>query len=49
MNADRKSDESVVPAKLANNGGTEPPTELVEERDSTKRNDGQSALSRTFR
>jgi len=47
MNADRKSDESVVPAKLANNGGTEPSAELVEESDSTKRNDGPSALSRT--
>jgi len=47
MNADGKSDESVVPAKLANNGGTEPPAELAEERDSTKRNVEQSALPRT--
>jgi group II intron reverse transcriptase/maturase len=47
MNADRKSDESVVPAKLANKGGTEPSAELVEERDSTKRNVEQSALPRT--
>ena len=47
MNADGKSDESIVPAKLANNGGTEPSTEPVEERGSTKRNDGQSALHRT--
>ncbi len=47
MNADGKSDESVVPATSANNGGAEPSAELAEERDSTKRNAGQAALSRT--
>jgi len=46
MNADGKSDESIVPSKLVNNGGAEPSAELAEERDSTKRNDGQSALHR---
>jgi group II intron reverse transcriptase/maturase len=47
MNADRKSDESVVPATPANNGAAEAPAESVEERDSTKRNAEQAALHRT--
>ena len=47
MNTDGKSDESIVPITLANNGGAELPTELGEGSDSTKRNVGQSALSRT--
>jgi len=47
MNADGKSDESLVPAKLANNGGAKPSAELAEGRDSTKRNAGRAALSRT--
>ena len=47
MNADGKSDESIVPAKLANNGGAEPSAELAEERDSTKRNVDQATLYRT--
>jgi group II intron reverse transcriptase/maturase len=48
MNADRKSDESVVPATLANNGAAEAPAESVEERDSTKGNAEQAALRRTL-
>ena len=48
MNADRKSDESVVPATPANNGAAETPAESVEERDSTKRNAEQAALHRTL-
>lgn len=47
MNAKRKSDESVVPATSANNDATEASAELIEERDSTKRNVEQSARSRT--
>ena len=47
MNADRKSDESVVPAKSANNGTTDVPAESAEERDSTKRNAQQTDLPRT--
>jgi RNA-directed DNA polymerase len=47
MNANRKSDESIVPTTLANKGSAELPAELGEGSDSTKRNDGQSALSRT--
>jgi group II intron reverse transcriptase/maturase len=47
MNANRKSDESVVPAKPANNGAAEASAELVEERDSAKRNVLQPALRRT--
>ena len=35
MNAPRESDESVVPAKPANNGAPEAPAELAEERVST--------------
>ncbi|HQT95685.1 MAG TPA: group II intron reverse transcriptase/maturase [Thermoanaerobaculaceae bacterium] len=47
MNAKRKSDESVVPAKPANNGAAGAPAESVEGRDSAKRNAEQAALSRT--
>ena len=47
MNADGKSDESVVPATLANNGSAEELTESVEERDSAKRNVEQPASDRT--
>jgi len=47
MNANRKSDESVIPAKPANNGAAEASAERVEERDSTKRNALQPALCRT--
>jgi len=48
MNDNRDSDESVVPAKSANNGETEASAEPVEERGSAKRNDVQDALSRPF-
>ena len=47
MNANRKSDESVVPATPANNGAAEAPAEPAEERDSAKRNAKQTALRRT--
>ncbi len=47
MNANRKSDESVVPATSANNGAAEAPAESAEERNSAKRNAEQSALHRT--
>ena len=47
MNADRKSDESVVPATSANKGAADAPAELAEERDSAKRNAEQDALHRT--
>ncbi len=47
MNANRKSDESIVPATPTNNGEAESPAESVEERDSTKRNAEQAALHRT--
>ena len=47
MNANRKSDESVVPATSANNGAAEAPAESAEERDSVKRNAKQTALRRT--
>jgi len=47
MNANRKSDESVVPATSANNGATEALAEPAEERDSAKRNAEQTALHRT--
>ena len=47
MNADRKSDEPVVPATLANNGAAEAPAEPAEERGSAKRNAEQTALHRT--
>lgn len=47
MNADRKSDGSVVPTKPANKGGAEPSAESVEERDPAKKNAEQEALRRT--
>ena len=47
MNADRKSDDSIVPATSANNGAAEAPAESAEERDSAKRNAQQAALHRT--
>jgi group II intron reverse transcriptase/maturase len=47
MNANRKSDEFVVPATSANNGAAEAPAESVEERNSAKRNAEQAALCRT--
>jgi len=47
MNANRKSDESVVPATMANNGAAEAPAEPSEERDSAERNVEQVALCRT--
>jgi len=47
MNANRKSDESVVPATSANKGAVEASAESIEERDSAKRNALQPALSRT--
>lgn len=47
MNADRKSDESIVLARPANNGAAKASAESVEERDSAKRNALQSALRRT--
>ena len=47
MNANRKSDESVVPATSANNDAAEASAESIEERDSAKRNAEQAALPRT--
>ena len=47
MNTNRNSDESIVPAKRANNNGAVPSSEPVEERDSAKRNDVQTDLPRT--
>ena len=47
MNANRKSDEPVVPATPANNGAAEAPAESAEERGSAKRNAEPSALPRT--
>ncbi len=47
MNANRNSDESVVPATSANNDAAEASAESIEERDSAKRNAQQPALSRT--
>jgi group II intron reverse transcriptase/maturase len=47
MNTSRNSDESIVPAKSANNDAAEASAESAEERDSTKRNDVQAALPRT--
>jgi hypothetical protein len=47
MDANKKSDESVVPAKPANNGAAEARAESVEERDSTERNARQTDLNRT--
>jgi hypothetical protein len=47
MNANRKSDEFVVPTTSANKGATEVPAESTEERDSAKKNTKQAALPRT--
>lgn len=47
MNADRNSDESIVPATSANNEGTEASAESSEERDLTKRNVEQTDMLRT--
>lgn len=47
MNADGKSDESIVPAKWTNKVCAEQSAESVEESDSTKRNAKQTALPRT--
>ena len=48
MNANRKSDEPVVPATSANNGAAEAPEESAEERGSAKRNVLQPASPRTL-
>ena len=47
MNADGKSDELIVPMTLANKGRAERSAESGEGSGSTKRNVGQTALSRT--
>lgn len=47
MNADGKSHGSVVPSTRANNAGTEPAAESVEERGPAKRNADTSELHRT--
>ncbi len=47
MNANRKSDESVVPTTSANNDAADASAESTEERDSAKRNVEQAALPRT--
>ena len=47
MNANRKSDEFVVPATSANNDAAEASAESTEERNSAKRNAAQAALRRT--
>ena len=47
MNADGKSDESVVSSNPANNGGVEPPAESAEIRLSAKRNTEETASART--
>lgn len=47
VNANRKSDEFVVPTTSANKGATEVPAESTEERNSAKKNTKQVALSRT--
>lgn len=47
MNANRKSDKSVVLTTSANNGAAEMPAESTEERDLAKRNAGQAAWDRT--
>jgi group II intron reverse transcriptase/maturase len=48
MNADRQSDESVVPSTQANKAGTEPAAESVEERDSAEMNTQQTDRPRTL-
>ena len=47
MNADRKSDEFVIPTTSTNNDAAEASAESTEERNSAKRNDEQAALHRT--
>ena len=47
MNANRKSDESVVPATSTNKDAADASAESSEERDSAKRNTDQAALCRT--
>jgi group II intron reverse transcriptase/maturase len=47
MNADRKSDEPIVPATSANKDATEASAESIEGRGSTERNAKQDALCRT--
>ena len=47
MNAERKSDGSIVAAKPANEAAVEASVELAEERDPAKRNAEQAALHRT--
>ena len=47
MNADGKSDGSIVPAKPTNNDAPEASANLAEERDPTKRNAEQANLCRT--
>ena len=47
MNADGKSDGSVIPSNPANNGGAEPPAESAEGRLPAKRNTAQAASART--
>ena len=48
MNANRKSDEFVLPTTWANKGVTKAHAEPTEERDSAKRNIKQIALPRTL-
>lgn len=48
VNANRNSDECVVPSTQANNAGTEPAAESVEERDSAKMNTHQPDRPRTL-
>ena len=48
MNANRKSDEFVLPTTSANKGATEASAELIEERNSAKRNTKQATLPRTL-
>lgn len=47
MNAERNSDESIVPSMPANNEAVEASAESVEGRDSAKRNTDQLASART--
>lgn len=49
MNANGKSDDSIVPLNPANNGDAESPAESAEERGSARRNTDQSNLDRTQR
>ena len=48
MNANRKSDEFVLPTTSANKDATEASAESTEERDSAKRNTRQAVLPRTL-